>query len=262
MVQRNGSARDTTVQPMGSGRAGDVDGDGRDEFVSLEGVVALGSDGELAPLASSEDNWEPLYADLNGDGRAEVTVTDEQGVTQICLGGSRTPRCGYWRGRAIEGTIEIEPAGDLDGDGFADVLVHDLDACDQDCREQRSTYRVVYGGRRARRGPSYTQDALDARASGVGDVDGDGRGDVVEWRGDQAMLRAGSARGLRRGRALVRLRGACEHRSAEPAGDLDGDGDMEVLLCHGARCSLVFGGATPRVTELGYPRDTVDPCAP
>ena len=92
---------------------------------------------------------------------------------------------------------EVEPAGDVDGDGYADVVV-----------SSASTVTLYRGGAG---GIAPGGSAVDAAGqgsnprhlAGAGDLDGDGRADVVVGDGAGVEALFGSGGGLDRARAIT-----------------------------------------------------------
>ncbi|HYC78200.1 MAG TPA: VCBS repeat-containing protein [Planctomycetota bacterium] len=234
--------------PLRVAAAGDdLDGDGVPDVCVVEApeaaLVALsGVDGAplgrrpLAPRATPT----PIAAlgDLDGDGRAEVAFAERgvDGDALVVVGGARFEFARRLTLAAAGGgaTVVASPAaGDFDGDGRADlaISVHEVDAGGRTVRaETRIT--AAHGGPAIR---TFAADAV-AGAGGflaaLGDVDGDGRGDL-------AMSGAAPYAGARGGTTVVSgATGAVllERPSFDLAtprlargADLDGDGTSEVL---------------------------------
>ncbi len=147
---------------------GDVDGDGYPDFVvGAPAVTTTGS-----PVAH-------LYR----GGAAGVTAATVP--TDLATDGST----GF--------ASEVEAAGDVDGDGYADVLVTSTTAV--------VLFRGGAGGI-ATSGASIAaggQGVNPRHAAGAGDLDGDGRADVVVGDGAGVEALFGVAAGLNRSRAMT-----------------------------------------------------------
>lgn len=210
------------AQAMRAGtlRAGDVDGDGRDELcIRLAGgVTCVGWDGQgfgaapalIAPWSDAEGwgelaRWASIrLADVNGDGRADVCGdTGDALVCEVSSGAGGRTRQEIARRDTIAGgdTLAVWAslrAGDVDGDGADDLCLRATDgvAC-WSWREGMITRRA---------GPNLT--------------------DAVGW-------------GLEQHRATVRM------------ADADGDGllDLCARAAAGWRCHLSRDGA-PGATIL------------
>ena len=214
------------------------------------------------PRDTAAWRWHPLVdaawimslvtIDMDGDGDPDVLVSERRG---------KRPGC-YWLANPGPGNRQLEPwpirrfgptdqqvmflcVADLDGDALRDVLVA------QKPRE------ILFHRRKDRKAADWETHAIampetagTAKAVNVGDVDLDGRGDIVfscegaskgksgvMWLGRQR--RGGQA--ARQPRAGASVSGAwAAHDISGPEGvkydlvellDLDADGDLDVLTC-------------------------------
>jgi hypothetical protein len=234
--------------------AGDVDGDGYgDLFVQTwspnEVQVYFGG-----PQPSSRriaTNRTPFgIGDLDGDGFADLALTDS-GI-QIRLGSKLgiTGTAYEMRPQADEKYLGIGEdslvTGDFDGDGRLDLAVTSdnyLSVFLNDGAWPRSPLLV----RASQRLPFRTP--FGAKVYAVGDVDGDGRADVVvvdDGAAGSAALFRGSPSGLVRDWTV-----AIPNVSAVRGGDLDGDGFSDFVILAGGSQASVFlsrGAAGPSAT--------------
>jgi outer membrane protein assembly factor BamB len=197
--------------------AADVDGDGRDELAGKLGPVFLlnGTDGRTRWQASRREMCAlglGSFADLDGDGQAEVLITGEYTNTAWRLTGQNH----WWIGWSSGGNKEHYGAvADVNGDGALDLGLasnHGAFYC-VDGRDARELWKY--------RIPQQVTLTHPAAA----DVDGDGRAEFVfgTMAGELLVLNGedGSvARRLCFGSPV----------GAPIVADTDGDGDAEVLV--------------------------------
>jgi len=127
------------------------------------------------------------WRDLDGDGRADVVVVTQEDlgdsqylITIIAKNGS-TGRHLWEQSLTLEGGYMYAlPGADLDGDGCEDLLVH-LVYHPADKQERWTV--IAKSGRTGQHlwEESITDSYSDMRAYPAGDLDGDGRGDVLVW---------------------------------------------------------------------------------
>ncbi len=151
-------------------------------------------------------------------------------------------------------------AGDVNGDGRADLLVPEV--------AQETTFTdlldVVHGQRRSRvqlgigaglRGTRIAGTGAPRGATGVGDVTGDGFGDVVAAGPDGSGLVLVEGRRLGVTTPALRpfvLTGPRRVSDLTPAGDVDGDGRTDLLVRFDGSTSaaIVYGQVPPAVVNL------------
>jgi len=177
--------------PVGSGTVndiavGDLDGDGIPDLAALNsssGLLILKGDGNggFGPATSyvtpSGLRRNVAMADVNSDGRMDVLVliggTTTPGTVTVYLGlagGGLAPGTGYSVGI---GPLSVA-AGDVDGDGLIDLAVGNFGSS-----TTPGSVTVLLGLPGGGFGPKTAYEAIDPRAVVIGDMDGDGRPDLV-----------------------------------------------------------------------------------
>ena len=235
---RNGPATLTRDLRYDVAGIGDFDGDGRDDvllrrddgawyYYAMDGRRHISGRNGPATLTRDLRYGVAGIGDLDGDGRDDVLLRRDDGAWYYyAMDGRR-----HISGRNGPATLtrdlryDVAGIGDFDGDGRDDVLLR---------RDDGFWYYYAMDGRRhirARTGPATLTRNLRYGVAGIGDLDGDGRDDVLLRRDDGAWYyyamdgrrhisgRNGPAtltRDLRYGVAGI--------------GDLDGDGRDDVLL--------------------------------
>jgi hypothetical protein len=167
----------------------DFDGDGRDDVVTFTGgsaqaYVALSDstkfvqDGWLWSSAIAGTGAVALTGDVNGDGKDDIvsfTRGDSADVFVSLSTGSGFAPAVKWHDHFAVGT-EVPAVGDVDGDGRADIITF-----------TRGTAADVYVS--LSDGTKFVQDgwkwhdsfAVGTELPAVGDINGDGRADIVTF---------------------------------------------------------------------------------
>ncbi|GAB3590283.1 FG-GAP repeat domain-containing protein [Hymenobacter daeguensis] len=249
---------------------GDLDGDGRLDVVAavpdpksgFRGVVKVrlntgrGRFRNAPDVEAGVDVRAVVLADADGDGDLDLLLANaEDGTAQTCLNQGN----GRFRTRATT-QVGASPAsiavGDVDGDGDLDLVTANY--YDSTLSVRRNNGRGVFGSR---------QDA-DVRVGKwpycivLADVDGDGDLDLLAAHGDSAntvSVRRNTGSGRFGGTQEVRVGRGGENGSAPHGlvvGDVDGDGDLDLLLALAGRpavgvCRNDGRGGFGRAREVG-----------
>ena len=183
---QRGTANLTTNLEWQLAGIGDFNGDGRDDvmmrhargswfYYPMNGRSHIRAQRGTANLTTNLE-WQPAgIGDFNGDGRDDVMMRHARGSWFYY------PMNGRSHIRAQRGTANLttsldwQPAGigDLNGDGRDDVLLR---------KATGSWFYYPMNGRshiRAQRGTANLTTSLDWQPAGIGDLNGDGRDDVL-----------------------------------------------------------------------------------
>ena len=208
--------------------------------------------------------------DVDGDGHADFVIGTGGAVS--ILSGADHSVLREWTGHLLEGGFGscVDSAGDVDGDGFHDVVVGAFSA---DWAAPNAGLVCVYssatGARLYEIWGAAALDEFGSAVAGVGDLDGDGRGDFA------GATRYGAGPGGEPSVGYVRIfSGADGHEfvqisgngvgwNVRPAGDFNNDGTPDVAVMAGLgesghnKHALVYSGAwivggTPPETLLDY----------
>ena len=236
---------------------GDVNGDGLpDVVVGISGVgvqvfPGLAGGGIGSPsLTSTPDGRLVRLGQLDGDGRLDVVAAGWGTDTVTVLsdtGSGLTVRATYPAQHAGWDDLEV---GDVTGDGLADIVV----MSGQGLVPNLELLPQLSGGGFGAAQPSSVGGNLTTQGIGLGDVTGDGIGDViVAYGGNRPNARIavfpGGAAGLGGPTTMT------SYDIPEPVevGDLDGDGRGDVVVAHGGwnavgeYAGITGGGLLPEV---------------
>jgi hypothetical protein len=200
-----------------------------------------------------------VIADLNGDGRPDLVVVNQcisagdcsSGTVGILLGkgdGTFQPAVTYNSGYFSRGVA----VADVNGDGKKDLVVANSCVAVNNC--SNGTIDVLLGNGDGTFAPavSYNSGTGQTLAVAIGDVNGDGRPDVVV-----ANLGSGMAVLLGNGDGTFRAPVAYEtggDNDAVAVADVNGDGKLDVLIGDQITVNVLLGnGDGTFQPEVAYP---------
>jgi hypothetical protein len=242
---------------------GDFDGDGRadilwrnsstgENYVYLMSGASIVNEGYLRLVA--DQNWQVAgVGDFDGDGRDDVLWRNSasgENYVYFIDGLSIKPTEGYLR-TVADTTWQIVGVGDFDGDGKADVL----------WRNSASGQNYLYpmDGTSIKGSEGFLRTVAETawQVKGVGDLDGDGRADIV-WRNSssgQNYLYPMEGTAIKPTEGYLRTV-ADPNWQIVALGDYDGDGKSDLLWRNastGENYLYPMDGTTIRPSE-GYLR--------
>jgi outer membrane protein assembly factor BamB len=213
---------------LGPPAAADVDGDGITEIVygtDNGNIYCLDGTGriewrysEFAPYGRSGVN----LADLDGDGSVEVLLTRSNNGVERCLMALDGKTGAFkWRTQDVQQSYCSNTVADLDGDGSLEVLHSDKGNwfyCTNADGTER--WRTELWGR----GIFW--------ASAVADINGDGAMEILVSVRDMDQAVGACAYVLSsQGEVLEKLKLGSSGNASPAVGDIDGDGELEVMFC-------------------------------
>jgi hypothetical protein len=223
--------------PEGAGRAGDFNGDGRDDILwrNNDGRMTnwLGiSNGDFGTNAANALNsvavdWHVAgIGDFNGDNRDDVLWRNNDGRITNWLG---THNGGYTDNATnglsnVSNDWQIAGVGDFNGDGRDDILWRNADG-------RITDWLGVGNGSFSSNGVnSLNAVALDWKIAAIGDFNGDGRDDIL-WRNADGRITnwLGAANGGFTDNVANAYNGVSLDWQVAGAGDFNGDGRDDIL---------------------------------
>jgi hypothetical protein len=213
---------------------GDLDGDGRlDVIAEIERgrvvLTALGKDdGTFGPLwfYGPAGHLLPAALDVDGDGRADVLATTASGVAVSTSGAGGLLRAP--RNFPVRWHVRRLAIADFNGDGVPDLVASsggEYDGVFLLLGDGRGGFGAA---RQIRRGDIWTSTQI-----GVGDLNGDGKPDLV-LPGDGIVMIGNGAGGFHETHRNPR-----QSRRSVAFGDFDGDGKVDLLLYGGTQVGSI-----------------------
>ena len=241
---------------------GDVDGDGYTDLVVAANNEAIGKTeraGSVTVVFGSKDGLSgdaiafsspkaTAYAqfgdklavgDYNHDGRDDIAVSD-QGKVQLVNGAANlrdtaTPKMTSVAPPGTEGDIDSLSSGDINGDGFSDLVTVGW----QDDGADEGTLGVLPGSSAGLKSKPLGKNVLlpfSSYRAVVGDINGDGKDDVVTDTGfedgpEDARLRTfpGTAKGLDTDNPVI-WKGKKQAGIGARLSDINGDGHDDLIV--------------------------------
>jgi hypothetical protein len=233
----------------------DVNGDGKPDLIAVNqqmvatsnggiGVLLGNGDGSFQPavtyLSGGQNARSIVVGDVNGDGRLDAVVSNNSingdvfsGGVGVLFGngdGTFQPAVTFASGGS---STEFTLITDINGDGNADLIVSSpcqVNASTTNC--SNGIVSVLFGNGNGTFQPPIRYTSGDANGGGIaaGDVNGDGRTDVVVANYSSVGVLLGNADGTFQS-APVFSSGVFPDASAVAA-DLNGDGKLDLIIAN------------------------------
>lgn len=239
-------------------RTSDFDGDGAAEIPVTSpwgiGILKLSSNTLTSPmmapngtrfggwLLNTADNRFDLMADFDGDGKTELLVTSPWGLGVLKLSGSTlTAPMMAPNGTRFDGWLlntednRFGPVGDFDGDGKKEILVTSPWGLSI-FKLSGNTMSVPMIAQNGTRFGDWLLNTADNRFSPIGDVDGDGRDEILvtsPWGIGILKLSGNTLTALMMAPNGTRFGGWLLNTTDNhlvTSADLDGDGRAEIVI--------------------------------
>ncbi len=264
----NGDGTFQTAVSYGSGgedalsvAVADVNGDGKPDLLvsnlcasnsnCLNGSVSVllgNGDGTFQTAVSygsgGQDAWSVAVADVNGDGKPDLLVSNEcasnctNGSVSVLLGnGDGTFQTAVGYGSGGEDALSVAVA-DVNGDGKLDLLVSNLCASNGTCVNGSAGVLLGNGDGTFQAAGSYGSGGEYAYSVAVADVNGDGKPDLVVANDCASSSCANGSVGVLLGNGDGTFQTAVSYGSggedalSVAVADVNGDGKPDVVVLH------------------------------
>jgi hypothetical protein len=230
-----------------AGMAGDFNGDGKDDFLLVDGRILLSGRGGgvrnwgLERINNFRKDYRFLLGDVNGDGLADVLINRKTTQTYriyLSTGGGLVAQPSF----NLPANTSRRSLGDVNGDGLADLIYSNSDGIRvlfSDGHNLSSASGLPVSASVAQQTRSSSSGFLQFR---MGDFNGDGRVDIVGAVGGNTSTGSGVARSI--GTGFQSFPGVLQGQlSTTVVADYNGDGADDLSR---AQINLPIGVEDPR----------------
>lgn len=238
-------------------QVGDVNGDGKDDIVTFthgsqrKVYVALSTGSGFAPSSIWHHDFAhaehlPMLGDFNGDGKDDLFAFTHLGDVSVALSTGASFGGGNYRSSVVMDLDAVPVIGDINGDGRDDVIVASADDS-ADVFAMRSTATGFGAFTKWHEAFGHEGETLEAA-----DVNGDGRDDLVAFSQGTALERVHVAlsSGTAFGASSFWHEDFASSGAVPGAGDLDGDGDEDIVAFTRSGSGNVQVGLSNRVNAF------------